>query len=69
MESLYLLIPIALLVIALAIKILFWAINNGQYDDLDTESHRILFDDDDQPKHQPDTNEVDNSVHSRNDSL
>jgi cbb3-type cytochrome oxidase maturation protein len=44
MESLYLLIPIALIIIVLAIKLLFWAINNGQYDDLNTEAHRILFD-------------------------
>lgn len=44
MESLYLLIPIALLIIVFAIKLLFWAINSGQYDDLDTEGHRILFD-------------------------
>jgi len=46
MESLYLLIPVALLVLLLAIKLLFWAISNGQYDDLDTEAHRILFDED-----------------------
>jgi cbb3-type cytochrome oxidase maturation protein len=44
MESLYLLIPIALIIVALAIKLLFWAINSGQYDDLNTEGHRILFD-------------------------
>ena len=44
MESLYLLIPIALVIAALAVKLLWWAINNGQYDDLDTESQRILFD-------------------------
>jgi len=44
MESLYLLIPIALVIIVLAIKLLFWAINSGQYDDLNTEGHRILFD-------------------------
>jgi cbb3-type cytochrome oxidase maturation protein len=46
MQSFYLLVPLALIIIALAIKLLFWAINNGQYDDLDTEGHRILFDDD-----------------------
>jgi cbb3-type cytochrome oxidase maturation protein len=46
MQSLYLLIPIALVLIILAVKLLFWAINNGQYDDLDTEGHRILFDED-----------------------
>lgn len=50
MESLYFLIPLALVIIILAVKLLFWAINNGQYDDLDTESHRILFDDDVPPQ-------------------
>lgn len=44
MESLYFLVPCALIFIAIAIKVLFWAINNGQYDNLDTEAHRILFD-------------------------
>lgn len=44
MEVLYLLVPIALVFIFTAVKILFWAINNGQYDDLDTEAHKILFD-------------------------
>lgn len=43
MESLYFLVPCALIFIAIAIKFLFWAINNGQYDNLDTEAHRILF--------------------------
>lgn len=43
MESLYFLVPCALIFIAIAIKVLFWAINNGQYDNLDTEAHRILF--------------------------
>ncbi|GLS26254.1 cbb3-type cytochrome oxidase assembly protein CcoS [Marinibactrum halimedae] len=44
MDILYILVPIALVFVALAVKALFWAINNGQYDDLDTEAHRILFD-------------------------
>ena len=46
MDSLYLLIPIALLFCAIAIKLLLWAIDNGQYDDLDKESWKILADDD-----------------------
>lgn len=50
MDSLYFLIPIALVLMALAVKFLFWAVNNGQYDDLDTEAHRILFDDEPSPK-------------------
>ena len=42
MDSLYLLIPIALVFCALAIKLLLWAIGSGQYDDLDSASIRIL---------------------------
>lgn len=44
MEVLYLLIPIALVFVAVAIKLFFWAVKSGQYDDLDTEGKRILFD-------------------------
>lgn len=44
MEILYLLVPIALVFIFIAVKILFWAINSGQYDDLNTEASKILFD-------------------------
>lgn len=44
MESLFLLIPIGIVFVAIAVKILIWAINSGQYDNLDTEAHRILFD-------------------------
>lgn len=45
MESLYLLIPIAILIVAVAVAVFFWAVKSGQYDDLDTEGQRILFDD------------------------
>lgn len=44
MESFYFLIPIALVFVAIALRFLFWAIHSGQYDNLDTEAHRILFD-------------------------
>lgn len=46
MESLFLLVPVALVFIVIAVRVLFWAVNSGQYDDLDTEAHRILFDED-----------------------
>ncbi len=46
MESLYLLIPIALVFCVVAIRLLLWAIGSGQYDDLDKEAWRILADDD-----------------------
>ena len=45
MDSLYILIPIALVFCGLAIKLLLWAVNTGQYDDLDREASRILMDD------------------------
>ena len=45
MESLYLLIPLSIAVIGLGVLIFFWAVNSGQYDDLDGEAERILFDD------------------------
>jgi cbb3-type cytochrome oxidase maturation protein len=44
-DSLYLLIPIALVFCVIAIKLLLWAIGSGQYDDLDKEAWRILADD------------------------
>lgn len=46
MESFYLITPIALILIAVAIKLFIWAVNSGQFDDLDREASRILFDDD-----------------------
>jgi len=45
LDSLYLLIPVALVVVFFAVKILLWAIDSGQYDDLDKEAWRILADD------------------------
>lgn len=45
MDSLYLLIPIALVFVAAGIKLLLWAIDSGQYDDLDKEAWRILSSD------------------------
>ncbi|GMG86807.1 cbb3-type cytochrome oxidase assembly protein CcoS [Biformimicrobium ophioploci] len=46
MDSLFILIPVAIIFVAIAIKVFFWAVDNGQYDDLETEGRRILFDDD-----------------------
>ena len=48
MESLYLLIPIAIAIVAVAVAVFFWAVKSGQYDDLDTEASRILFDEPDE---------------------
>lgn len=46
MEVLYVLIPIAVLLVLIASAIYVWAVSSGQYDDLDKEADAILFDDD-----------------------
>ncbi|WP_018015289.1 cbb3-type cytochrome oxidase assembly protein CcoS [Teredinibacter turnerae] len=50
MESLFILIPIAIVFVIIAVSIFFWAVRSGQYEDLDTEARRILFDEDDAAK-------------------
>lgn len=47
MEILYLLIPLGLLVFAVAIWGFLWAVKTGQFDDMEGPAHRILMDDDD----------------------
>ena len=51
MPALYVMIPIAVLIVGLAVWLFFWAVDSGQYDDLDSPAHSILFDDED-PSHQ-----------------
>jgi cbb3-type cytochrome oxidase maturation protein len=46
MESLFVLIPLAILFCAAALVAYFWAINHHQFDDLDSAAHSILFDED-----------------------
>lgn len=47
MEILYLLIPLALVLLGVAIWAFMWAVRSGQFDDLEGPAHRILMDDDD----------------------
>ncbi len=60
MDSLYLLIPIALLFCVIAIKLLLWAINSGQYEDLDKEAWRILLDDNEEGEDKVKSRDVNN---------
>ena len=46
MESLYLLIPLSLVLVGLLVWILNWSIKSGQFDDLDGPGEAILMDDD-----------------------
>ena len=60
MESLYLLIPLSALLVLLILALFGWAVQRGQFDDLDQEGTRILdeetlaLDADQSPKPPPD---------------
>ena len=49
MNVLYLLIPLALILLAGAVWAFFWAVGSGQFDDLDTPAVRGIMDDDERP--------------------
>lgn len=46
MEILYLLIPISLILLALIVGVMLWAVRSGQFDDLEGPAQRILMDED-----------------------
>ena len=46
MSIIYILIPIAILFVIIAIGVFFWAVNSEQFSDLNKQGHSILFKDD-----------------------
>ncbi|UXY13983.1 cbb3-type cytochrome oxidase assembly protein CcoS [Chitiniphilus purpureus] len=46
MESLYLLIPLSVLLAFCIGGLFWWAVKSGQFDDLDGPAHRVLHDED-----------------------
>ncbi len=46
MNMLYVLIPLALLLLAVAAWALLWAIRSGQFDDLDSQGWSVVLDED-----------------------
>lgn len=46
MASLYLLIPIAIVFVCIAVGIFLWAVRTEQFEDLERQGHDILFDED-----------------------
>jgi cbb3-type cytochrome oxidase maturation protein len=46
MDVLYLLIPLSVLLVSVIGAAFWWALQGGQFDDLDAPAHRILMDDD-----------------------
>jgi cbb3-type cytochrome oxidase maturation protein len=45
MESIYLLIPLSFVLLIVAVWAIRYAVKSGQFDDLDREAERLIFDD------------------------
>ena len=59
MESLYLLIPLSVLLVFLIGLLFWWSVRSGQFDDMEGPSYRILMDDDKmREKNDPDSDET-----------
>jgi len=63
MESVYLLIPVSVILVFGIAVAFWWSVRNGQFDDLEGPGFRVLMDDD-LPKQQTEANEA-----SENDKL
>jgi cbb3-type cytochrome oxidase maturation protein len=48
-SMLYVLIPLALILLAVAVWALVWAIRSGQFDDLESHGWSVVLDDDQKP--------------------
>jgi len=46
MEVIYILIPLSLVLVAVIIGFVIWAVKSGQFEDLERPGYRILDDDD-----------------------
>ena len=47
MSILYILIPLGMVLLGIAIWAFMWAVRSGQFEDMDGPAYRILMDDDD----------------------
>ena len=50
MEVIYILLPVALVIVIIIIGIFYWAVKSDQFEDLEGPAHRIIMDDDDHVK-------------------
>lgn len=49
MSMVYVLIPLAILLLGVAVWALLWAIKSGQFDDLESHGWSVVLDDDQKP--------------------
>lgn len=49
MEIVFILIPVSLVIVGVALWAFVWSVRNGQFEDLEKEAYAILFDEDGEP--------------------
>ena len=64
MSMLYVLIPLAVILLAFAVWALVWAIRTGQFDDLESHGWSVVLDDDQKPPPHPDDKDEDEDKES-----
>lgn len=50
MESLYILVPLSVLLVFVIGLVFWWSVRGGQFDDLEGPAYRLLMDDRDKPE-------------------
>ncbi len=53
MEIIFILIPVSLLIVVVALWAFVWTVRNDQYDELEKEAYRILLDEEVEIPHPP----------------
>lgn len=61
MDIIYLLLPVALIIVLIIIGVFFWAVKSDQFEDLEGPAHRILMDDDIKNHHSINTQKTSSS--------
>jgi cbb3-type cytochrome oxidase maturation protein len=67
MTIIYVLIPLAIIIVAIAIGVFFWAVKSNQFDDLERQGYNILFDDDLPPEEKALAEQRKRDLEERND--
>jgi len=57
MDIIYLLLPIALILVAIIVWVFMWAVKSDQFEDLEGPAHRIIMEDDDKIVNKDDSKE------------
>ncbi|MEH6503477.1 MAG: cbb3-type cytochrome oxidase assembly protein CcoS [Cycloclasticus sp.] len=69
MDSLYFLIPVSIILVAIVIALFLWAVRSGQFDDLDGPAHNILYEEEELLNDVEDKDEDEGEVNKKPDEL